>query len=758
MTSCFRWSRLPETGRLIPLSNGAPSLPINTVSTAVFAPLRQTFDYRLDTENGSAAVPANGTRVWVPFGNSERVAVVLATKHSPQADIDRLKPILACLDDEPILTHDQLELAAWAANYYHHPLGDVIAGMLPTSLRKNRQLPPLAEPAFRITADGLSAFHEQQIRGRKQLAIAELLAAQSAVNLSTVKQLGGSWRNALARMQELAWVAPTTGEPRQEPLTIAPGPALSAEQQQAVASIHACRHEFKTIVLNGITGSGKTEVYLEAINSAVSAGRQALVLVPEIALTEHLTQRFRDRFGAAVGVLHSGLGERARLTTWNQCRHGLISVLIGTRSAVWIDFPDLGVIVVDEEHDASYKQQEGFRYSARDVAIVRAQRSAIPIILGSATPSLETLANVGREKYVMAELTQRANAATLPTIECLDVRGQKLAGGLSDALLRAMREHLARGEQVMLFLNRRGYAPILMCRQCGEPRRCPHCDAYLVYHKYIEAARCHHCGIHVPLRRPARCCDAPDVAPMGLGTEQLEEIVSEQFADYRVCRIDRDSVRQPKTLKKILNDIKHKRVDILIGTQMVAKGLDFADITLIGVIDADGRLYAVDFRAEERLAQLLIQVAGRAGRASKPGTVLVQTHHPEHPVLQRIIGEGYASYAAIALAERREIGLPPFARMAVVRADSRHPEQPLAFLNKARELLKNNDPHGLDISFPIPALMEKRAGRFRALIVLRHVHRRVIGDCLKQQMQALEQTSRQYKVRFAIDIDPQDTL
>ena len=425
---------------------------------------------------------------------------------------------------------------------------------------------------------------------------------------------------------------------------------------------------------------------------------------------------------------------------------------------MWAPLPALGLIVVDEEHDPSYKQQDGLRYSARDIAIVRAQRANCPIVLGSATPSLETLANVRRGRYQHAQLRQRAIARSMPAIHCIDVRGLTLKAGLSDRLISAMDEHLHRNEQIILFLNRRGYSPLLICRNCGEPRRCDHCDAFLVFHKTTASTRCHHCDRQWPLTYAPRCCQNPDLQLLGQGTERLEECVSEIFPDARICRIDRDAIRRKDALHGILTRIANREVDIVIGTQIVAKGLDFAGVTLVGIVDADSRLYSVDFRAEERLAQLLLQVAGRAGRAELPGRVLVQTHHPEHPVLGRIIAEGYDAYAAVALREREEIGLPPYRAMALVRAESAEPARALAFLGKARRLLNSETSARLDLSYPIPAAMERRAGSYRALIVITARGRRAIGDLFTTRLAALDKLARGERVRWSVDIDPQDTL
>ena len=725
------------------------------VSVAVFAPLRQVYDY-LDPADDAEPAALPGVRVWIPFGHAHRVGVVVARRLVADADRAALKNIAAVLDTAPVVDQRMLALASWAASYYHHPFGDVVAALLPTRLRRRRPLPNATRKAWRVTAAGADALPRLGASAARQRSLLTQLAGEP-VDEAAIATNDFDWRQVLRRLERKAWVECCTVEAIVEPAPIAPGVALNKEQARAADAIAAQLGAYQALVLYGVTGSGKTEVYLEAIARCLAADRQALVLVPEIALTQQLVQRFRSRFATRVALLHSGLTDSERVRAWDACRSGRADVLIGTRSAVWAGLPRLGLLVVDEEHDPSYKQQDGFRYSARDVAIVRAQQAGIPVVLGSATPSLETLANIERGKFACLTLATRALAQSLPSIECLDVRGLQLAGGLSDALQRAMHEHLARGEQVMLFLNRRGYAPLLICRSCGEMQRCDRCDAFLVYHKAADAARCHHCDKYVPMRRLAACCDAADIAPIGLGTEQVEELVAELFPGRRICRMDRDTVRHPNALGAMLDDIAAGNVDILIGTQMVAKGLDFAAVTLVGVVDADSRLYALDFRAEERLAQLLIQVAGRAGRAARPGRVLIQTHQPHHPVLRRIIDEGYAAYAASALAERREAGLPPYAAMAIVRSEATFATRPLEFLAAVRTELMAGGPR-VEMSYPIPALMERRAGRYRALIVITAPNRNAIGQLISRHLRAIETLARRERVRFSIDIDPQDTL
>ena len=728
---------------------------LDIVSVALFTPLRRSFDYLLPADLRAEQAPVPGQRVLVPFGRARRIGIALERKAASSINVARLKPIAEVLDRLPVFDGEALALAHWAAAYYQHPLGDVLGNMLPVWLRRHRELPVVKTACWELSAAGAEALSAARVRAPRQI---EVLArfAHGPAGVGQFADAEFGWRTVVKRLLTLGLLraAPT---PTRRPFT-ASALALNAEQQVAAQVIVAARGGFRAVLLQGVTGSGKTEVYLTAIADCLAHGGQALVLVPEIALTEQLVARFRARFGAAVGVMHSALSERERMLTWIDCETAAVRILIGTRSAVWARLPNLGLIIVDEEHDPSYKQQDGFRYSARDIALVRAQNSGVPVVLGSATPSLETLANVERGKYLRTMLRARAGSAALPRIECLDVRGLELTAGMSPALIAAIRGCLADGQQVMLFLNRRGYSPLLICRHCGAPRRCDRCDAFLVYHKGADATRCHHCDRQWSRANSVACCEAPEVALMGLGTERIEEAVAELFPEARLCRIDRDTVRRKDALRDMLEAINARRVDIVIGTQMLAKGLDFSAVTLVGVVDTDSRLYSLDFRAEERLAQLIIQVAGRAGRASLPGRVLVQTHQPHHPVLRQIIDEGYEVYARSALAQRREAALPPYGAMAIIRADSAQPAAALKFLGEARRLLLAQASSDLDLSYPLPAMMERRAGRYRALMVVRASQRIDIGRLLRGALSQLDELALQARVRPAIDIDPQDTL
>ncbi|MGQ0528347.1 MAG: primosomal protein N', partial [Panacagrimonas sp.] len=506
-------------------------------------------------------------------------------------------------------------------------------------------------------------------------------------------------------------------------------------------------------LIEGVTGSGKTEIYLRCVAEVIAQGKQALMLTPEIGLTPQLVSRFRERFGDAVGVFHSGLTDKTRADQWLAAAAGRCRVVIGTRSAVFMPLPDLALILVDEEHDASFKQQDGFRYSARDVAIIRGQQAGVPVILGSATPSLESLHNVRSSRYRHFRLQQRVGTRQLPRVNLLDLRGVKLTHGLSPQLLDATERHLNAGGQVLMFVNRRGYAPALLCHDCGWAAPCPHCDARLTLHRARGRLICHHCASDA--RLPSRCgqCSGTSLIPVGQGTERIEDALRERFPDRVIERIDSDRSRRAGEMTQMLDNIHSGQTQILVGTQMLAKGHDFERLSLVGVVCADEALYSADFRASERLGQLLTQVAGRAGRGERPGEVLVQTHVPQHPLLQAWLREGYSGLTQTLLDERRVASLPPFAHLALIRADALNASAPMAFLRAAADLIKTAS---VDTMGPIPAPMERKANRLRAQLMLRAHHRGHLQRLLTELIPQLHALPGARRIRWSVDVDPLD--
>lgn len=711
------------------------------VEVALPTPLRRRFDYLSDE-----TLPA-GVRVRVPFGRRELVGLVLATKDRSELPVTRLKPIKAVLDSVPVLAEDLLALLQWLAGYYHHPLGEVIDAALPPVLRAGGDTRVGASQwqLNRDTGDAPPAFGRSTIAPRLWARLvagpadATALAAVHARWRAFIK--GWLAQGRLIETQRSCVEAPTT--------ELASAPTLTPEQQRAVEHL-AAAEGFAPRLLFGVTGSGKTEVYLRLVQRVLAQGRQVLLLVPEIGLTPQLLARVRSRFGVPLVVWHSQLSPRERLCSWQAARAGEARIVVGTRSAVFLSFAALGLIVVDEEHDASYKQQEGFRYHARDVALLRAHRAQIPIVLGSATPALETLFNVAQGRFTESALTERAAAAQLPRVHLLDMRKLAQHDGLTAPLIEALNARLDRGEQSLLFINRRGFAPALYCGDCGYLTPCPRCDARLIWHKRAQRLRCHHCGLERAALTACPSCGSARLLGIGAGTQRVETALQRFFPAAHVLRIDRDSERRGD------GDLiaRAQAADILVGTQMLSKGHDFPRVTLVGVLDADQGLYGLDFRAGEQLFQQMMQVAGRAGRAALAGEVLVQTHVPQHALFQYLVQHDYRAFADYALRERRAANYPPYTHLALLRAEATNIAAPLAFLRAAHAKATALAQAGVDIMDPVPAPMERRAGRYRAQLLLQAGERAALHAVLTPWLVECEQLREATRVRWSIDIDP----
>ena len=714
---------------------------------AVPVPLLQVFDYLPPAD--AAALPVAGCRVAVPFGNTRRVGIVVEVAQDSELPRARLKAALGVLDRQPLLTPELLDTLRWTARYYQHPLGEVLQTALPTGLRRAREAADAGERALVLTGSDAAAPRA----GSRAAHLLELLRAGPLTGARLDALLPG-WRSAATNLKGRGLIAFThvaAGELLRSRIA---GPPLTAEQQQAIDEIERERATFSPILLEGITGSGKTEVYLGVIEQVLARGQQALVLVPEIGLTPQALRRFRERLPGAIAVLHSGLADGARTRAWLSAARGEANVVLGTRSAVFTPLPRAGVIIVDEEHDASYKQQDGLRYSARDLALVRAKALAIPVVLGSATPALETLANVEAGRYRRLHLAARPGAARLPEFRCIDLRGKPLHEGLAAELVSALRACLARGEQALIFRNRRGYAPVLLCHACGWNATCARCDKPLTWHRGAARLRCHHCG--ADQRVPPQCpqCNNVDLRPRGLGTERIEEALTALFPGVPVIRIDRETTRHRDGVDDLLGRLAPDQPGLLVGTQMLAKGHDLPNLTTVAILGVDDGLFSVDFRASERLCQLVTQVAGRAGRALKPGTVWLQTHHPDHPLLRCLMRSGYAIAAQILLAERREAELPPYAHMALLRAEAPLQTHVDAFLQQAFELAAT--PHGVSLLGPMPAPMPRRAGRFRGQLLLSAGERGALQAFLGAWLMRVRDSTGARRVRWSIDVDPID--
>lgn len=726
---------------------------------ALSGPLRTLFDYLMPV--GMSQLPIIGTRFQVPFGRGGRTGLLIGISDSSELPRESLKRATRQLDDGPLLNEKEMRLLQWAADYYQHPLGDVIFQALPVNLRKTRAISLARPEAWRLSATGRQADIAKLSRAPKQLAVMQTLSVHTdgLLKAELIASSGAS-DSVLRSLNARGWIerchlVPSNqsddNEQHRHPLNPA--------QQAAVDQVSARLNEFIPFLLNGVTGSGKTEVYLCLIEAVLAQGRQVLVLVPEIGLTPQLMDRFKQRLGHQVALLHSALADGEREAVWHDLRLGNKQVLLGTRSAVFTPMPDLGLVVVDEEHDLSYKQQEGFRYSARDLALVRGQQAGCPVLLGSATPSLESLRNAEEGRYQQLDLPNRVADASLPDMHLIDIRSVPLDGGLSPAMINEIRTALSNKEQVMLFLNRRGYAPMLTCHACGWLTDCPRCDARMTHHRKQNMLWCHHCGHQ--RRVPQQCpeCGSPDLRTIGQGTEQIEERLGNLFPEVPLARIDKDSTSRKGALEKLLDGIRSGAYPLLLGTQMLAKGHHFPDVTLVGILDVDQGLFGADYRASERMAQLILQVSGRAGRAARPGRVLIQTRHPEHPLMQILTQQGYGAFSKEALAERRLALLPPFSHQVLIRAESTKASDPIEFLHRAAAVGKSlNGADQIELWGPVPAPMERRAGRIRAHLLVQSSQRKPLHQWLAQWVPELITLPEARKVRWSIDVDPMEML
>lgn len=731
--------------------------PTPLLRIAVPSPLRRLFDYLPPVGSDADAIRAlpAGVRVRVPFGRRELVGVLVEVPADAAAEGLQLKPALAILDAEPALPPDLAKLVAWASDYYHHPLGECLVQALPADLRRGEPL-QASEPRWRLTVAGLALPEGALARARQQSHAHATLLRENSLAAADLERFDIR-REHLRAMQQRGlvetFVAAANGVAAAALVPVEAPLAPSAEQRAAIDAVAAGFGAFGCFLLDGVTGSGKTEVYLQLLAQVIARGEQALVLIPEIGLSPQTRARFERRLAAPVAVLHSGLNDSERLTAWRQARSGGVGVVLGTRSAVFTGFARLGLVIVDEEHDGSYKQQDGFRYSARDVAIKRAADAGIPILLGSATPSLESLHNALGGRYRHLRLTERANAAALPAIEIVDIRHAPMPDGLAPPALAALGETLARGEQALVFLNRRGFAPTLLCHDCGWMAQCPRCDARLTVHLAERRLVCHHCTHAEPLTRRCPQCGSSQLESRGPGTERLEQALASIFPAFPVIRIDRDTTQRKHAMRDKVAAIHAGQPSILVGTQMLAKGHHFPDVTLVVMVDLDGGLFSADVRGPERMGQLLTQVAGRAGRAQKRGRVLLQTHYPQHPLIESLVRESYQDFAAGLLAEREAVGAPPFAYFALVRADAKTLHDAENLLADLRAAL-----HGAAVICmgPLPAPMARRAGMFRAQLLLSAPQRAPLHRALDRLTAVAEHHPAGRRVKWSIDVDPVD--
>ncbi|MCD6055377.1 MAG: priA [Gammaproteobacteria bacterium] len=670
--------------------------PQTILRIAAPSPLYTLFDYILPDEiKQTLTQPVQpGVRAVISFGRQRLIGIVMEITDKSDFPLPKLKPVVEILDSIPVLSETLIQMARFAADYYHHPIGEVCAAMLPVNLRKGMPLKNKPLPAMK----------------------------------------------------------PAMMIPDKDDLV------LNSEQLAAVSEIKEHLSQFKAYLLQGVTGSGKTEVYLQVMAEVLRKGQQILLLVPEIGLTPQTLGRIQRRFPVGMALLHSRLTNRQRQLVWEAAFRGDVKIVIGTRSALFTPFHNLGIIIIDEEHDLSFKQQEGFRYSARDLAVFRAKIDNIPVVLGSATPSLESLYNASQARYHILYLQNRAGNAVAPYYYLIDLRQQPLHTGVSIELRDKIKEQLALGHQVLIFLNRRGYAPVLICHECGWSANCSRCDARMTLHQGIARLQCHHCGFNMP--KPAHCpdCQSTSLVPVGVGTERLEKALTEMFAEVPILRIDSDTTRHKGAMQEYVELVQEGKACILLGTQMLAKGHHFPNVTLAAILDADSGLYSADFRATERLAQLLLQVGGRAGRAEKAGYVFIQTHLPQHPLLQQLLQSGFSVFAESALQQRRQSHLPPFGCLALLRAESVAQEAILNFLTKVKQEIQPLLPSNVQLLGPIPAAMARRAGVYRMQLLLQANQRSLLHTALEALTGYLEKSKNQAKVRWILDVDPQEVL
>jgi primosomal protein N' (replication factor Y) len=728
---------------------------------AVPSPLHQLFDY-LPPLGYAESMPAlPGVRVRVPFGRRQLVGILVEVAAHSALPPMQLKPALEVLDDQPVLQPELFALLNWAADYYHHGLGECLGQALPVALRDGAPLSAI-EQRWRLTLAGLALPAGALKRAQQQSSVHAILLREESLGIADLTRLDVK-RETLRALEQKALVerfgaradnaAAVAAEAVEAPLS------ASAEQAQAIAAVRASLGRFNSFLLDGVTGSGKTEVYLQLLTEVIARGEQALVLIPEIGLSPQTCMRFQRRLATPIAVLHSGLSDNERLAAWRLARSGQAGVVLGTRSAIFAGFRKLGLIIVDEEHDGSYKQQDGFRYSARDVAIKRAADNNIPIVLGSATPSLETLHNALSGRYKQLRLTERAAAAALPRMEIVDIRHAPMRDGLAPDVIAAIDATLKRSEQVLVFLNRRGFAPTLLCHDCGWLGQCRRCDARLTVHLREHRLICHHCTYNEVLPKRCPSCGSGRLEARGPGTERLEQVLTALFPAFPIIRIDRDSTQQKHAMRDKIAEIQQGQPSILVGTQMLAKGHHFPEVTLVVMVDMDGGLFSADVRGPERMAQVLTQVAGRAGRAQKVGRVLLQTHYPQHPLIEGLVRNDYRQFASQLLAERQAAGAPPFAYFALIRADAKTLHEAEDLLADLRAAVTSTAVvAGAEITCfgPLPAPMARRAGMFRAQLLLSAAQRAPLHRALDNLTAVAEQHPAGRRVKWSVDVDPMD--
>ena len=738
-------------------------MSVKQVEVLVPIPIPEKFSYLLPNQM-KASPPKPGTRVIVPFGNRNLVGVVWNVGNGIAPKGKKLKYLKEVLDYQPLLDKASLNLADWASRYYHYPLGDVISYFFPPPIRKGQEAKFVEIKFLELTNKGEFVNIEELSKSPNQKKLIEVLQEKKTLSQRAANAYGvnSSSINALIDKGLISRYMRELSPYKKEEFSIAKGvkKKLNNEQKFAVDSIINSKNQNRVFLLNGITGSGKTEVYLQAIQEVIKKGKQALILIPEIGLAPQAEERFKKYFGERVLSFHSAKNNREKVDAWLGASKGLIDIVIGTRSSVFMPMKDIGIIVVDEEHDLSYKQVDRFRYSARDIALYRAKIEKIPVVLASATPSLETLNNSLQGKYEILNLTKRATGANLPKYLPVDLRGKELKEGFSDELIDSTEEELHKGNQVLIFLNRRGYAPSLICKTCGWLSNCDRCDALMTVHKRPQKLQCYHCESQRNLPTTCPECQSEDFLTYGYGTERIEEFLIKRFPKFPVLRVDSDSTRKKESMHEYLDEINSGRPMILLGTQLLAKGHHFPDVTLVGVLDADSGLFSADFRGSERVAQLMTQVAGRAGRDKKPGKAILQSYCPDHPQIEELVKGSYESFAKNLLEERRLAKSPPFAFQAKIQAESSNSYVSRDFIKTLINKLKKSKsfPKDIRVIGPIPAIMEKKSGVYRWELNILSSSRNSLHKFLDLGQASLYDSKTSKRVRWSIDVDPLSSM
>lgn len=719
------------------------------VTVCILNTCHNGFDYVCD-----GLKPVIGARVWVPFRNRIRLGLVVGFE-STDIPASKLKSIDSIIDEKPLLSAEMLALCHWMSRYYYASLSEVIGQALPKSYRQGDCSKLAKRVYYQLTMSPEQAYQQVKKQSSRQRLLIDFLARKAEpVSKKQIVEAGFHvcLLNALLKTDILC-VLEQEDLPEKSTAILEQPLLLNKEQHIAVETISERLSSYHAFLLYGVTGSGKTEVYLQTIARVLALGRQVLVLVPEIGLTPQLLNRFTARFSEPMVVIHSDLNDTQRKQAWQLACDDKVKLVIGTRSAIFTPMPALGLIIIDEEHDASLKQMDGVRYHARDTALMRAYTKHIPIILGSATPSLESLHNCELKKYTLLRLQQKAINSVPLHYSVVDLRNQRLQQGFASTTLNTIRNHLSQNNQVLVFINRRGFAPILFCHQCGWMADCRACDSHLTFHRATHYLLCHHCGHRQNVPDHCPDCNGKEVLPVGVGTQRAYDFLSQQFPDSMCVRIDRDEIQKKRVLEQRLEQIKQGHATLIVGTQMLAKGHHFPRLTLVVVLEADNGLYNQDFRALENLGQLLTQVAGRAGRAQFPGQVLIQTHVPQHPIFNTLIQQGFDCFAKNLLALRQQAALPPYHFLAVLRVQGRNESVLLQFLCDVKQRLDNALAMILG---PAPAPLARKANYHRMQLLINAASRQNRHIVLTQLHNWLTMNKQNRNVRWSIDVDPMD--